>query len=48
MCFGLAASLASGFSPGLKLALEFVEHCSLLVLSYLFWSMWKKNDAAQL
>ena len=48
MCFGLAVSLASGFSPGLKLALEFVEHCSLLVLSYLVWSMWKQNDAAQM
>jgi drug/metabolite transporter (DMT)-like permease len=44
--FMAAVTFTNGFSPSAKPILEFLQHCTPLVMSYLIWSMWKQNGAA--
>jgi drug/metabolite transporter (DMT)-like permease len=44
--FMTAVTFTNGFSPAAKPVLEFLQHCTPLVMSYLIWSVWKRNDVA--
>ena len=44
----LALTVSKDVFPTTKQFLDFAVHCFPLVMSYLFWSMWKENDVAPL
>jgi hypothetical protein len=44
--FIIAVTISNGLSPATKQFMDFLQHCSPLVMSYLIWSTWKENDVA--